>query len=581
MKVFKYLVAPLLLAAFIFLTTTFIVYQLINLAPGLPSQGTAVQIGTYWTFVGNVLNDQFGTSFRTNQPVIEIFRERLPASLDLFIPTVLGSLLFGLPLGVLMAYFRRRLTDGFLRPFAWLGASLPVFWVGLMLILIYGIQQGRFPGSGSCSSGGDSCFDQAEHLFLPLLTLLIAWTPVVALYVRGALLKVLDKPDTASTGKQVVDGILLPLLAALPIFFAGVTSSLILVESVFAWPGVGRLAAEAAVSLDFPMLTATVMIPARWNIVALLVFSLVSGLILLLRGDPDEGSAVAAETPLLQTSVPESPVGLFADEAAEPPTNTRPLIDKLYTLAAIIAALVLVGTIVVSFTSANTDAFQVDPANRLLPPGTEAHPLGTDNLGHDNLARLLEGGKTTLLTAFKAAVIALVIGSVVGFVGGLFMDSIGVVLNIPINIVVIALNLMPVLPLLLLGAGIFRPDQDGIAWMLGLVGWGSTVPIIRVKVAELFNPKVKAPSWGTWLGLIIFALATNMIFSILGETSLSFLGLGVQPPSVSWGTLIAEARNALTQADYLLIPPGLLITGTVFCLYVITSRIRDQYWLGD
>jgi peptide/nickel transport system permease protein len=220
------------------------------------------------------------------------------------------------------------------------------------------------------------------------------------------------------------------------------------------------------------------------------------------------------------------------------------------------------------------DPTQVGVADRLLPPGVEGHPYGTDDLGRDFQARLLAAGKTTLQIGFIGALTTLVIGTVVGFVGGLFMDSIGVLLNIPVNAVIIGLNLLPTLPLLMLVVGVITLDQTNLPLILGLLTWGNIALTIRTKVAAGIRGDKQTLT--SWLLVPMYALAFNMAVIIGIEAGVSFLGIGVQPPNASWGSLLAAAFNYIARSDYLVVLPGLFITITVLCLHIIASRIQDS-----
>jgi peptide/nickel transport system permease protein len=585
MKLISSFILPLIVAALAAIAATLIIYQLLAAAPGMLPVNAQAKPASYpeWLFgsygTRGVVNGDYGQSLAQRRPVYELLQERLPASLELFIPAVWQSLLFGIPLGVLLAYLRRRGTDGFLRPLVWLGLSIPTFWLAIQLILIFGVQQRTFPIAGRCPttlSGG--CTADIEHLTLPLRTLVIHWTCIVALFIRTALLPFLQQdPDGRLKARYWIDGVLTPTLVLIPGFFAGVASTQVLVETVFAWPGIGRLTVDSVMRRDFPVLAASVTQVVLWFIAVFFVVTLLNGIVQLFRGDPSK----AKNQPKPQTEgfAPE-PVGLFDEpETSAPSTSIRTTIDRLYTGLAVAAVITFLGIVLVvsqPVLVTSSDPFQTNPDLRLLPPGDPDHTLGTDELGRDIMARLLVGGQNTLGIAFQGALIALVIGGIVGFVGGLFVDTIGVFLNIPVNAVIIGLNLLPTLPLLLLAIGIFGPVESRLPLYLGLLTWGTIAITVRTKTAAALKGTAGSRSLAGWLLVPVYALALTTATLIVLEASLSFLGVGVQAPSASWGSLIAGGMRTLAQGDNEIVAPGLLMVATVFCLTIIYNRVQDS-----
>ncbi|MBZ0287091.1 MAG: ABC transporter permease subunit, partial [Anaerolineae bacterium] len=587
MKIFRWIVVPLMVALFAAIAATYILYQLVALTPSaLPMNAQARPTSyTEWLFGSygsrGVVNGDFGDSLMMKRPAAELVAERLPASLELFIPAVWQSLLFGIPLGILLALLRRWLTDGFLRPFMWLGISIPTFWLALMLILVFAIQRQEFPVGGRCpitlADGCAPASERLEYLVLPLRALVIHWTCIIALTIRTGLMTLLQKElQTALKTRHLLDGVLIPTLTLLPVLMAGMVSTQILVETVFAWPGIGRLALQGVMQRDTPVLMATVVQVVLWLIGMFFTVTVINGLIGLLRGQ-GATSTQTAEKPQARPDTPAyEPVGLFDEPKIESP-SLRPVIDRVYTAVAVIAAVIVLGITLVSLQPSlvtSADPLQTNPADRLQAPGAEDHPYGTDDLGRDLQARLLAAGKTSLQIGFVGALVALVVGGIVGFVGGLFMDSIGVLLNIPINAVMIGLNLLPTLALVFLLVGVITLDQTNLPLILGLVFWGNTAVTIRAKVTASIRGEKQ--SGRRWLLTLVYALTFNMAVLIGVESGVSFLGIGVQPPNASWGSLLATALSHMARAAYLVVLPGLFITVTVLCLHIVASRIQDN-----
>ncbi|HRJ43352.1 MAG: ABC transporter permease [Caldilineaceae bacterium] len=223
------------------------------------------------------------------------------------------------------------------------------------------------------------------------------------------------------------------------------------------------------------------------------------------------------------------------------------------------------------------------------------HWMGTDQLGRDQLVRLLYGGRVSLGIAFIAAAITLLIGvsvgTIAGFSGGIVDDVIIWFINTIVSI--------PGIYLLIIVTAIFKPNPLTLTLYLGLLGWFGTARLIRgnvFKVREL-DFVLAARSIGATrvrimlqhvipnsLPIIIVNAAIDIGGLILVESALSFLGLGVQPPTATWGSMLNRANNFLFLRDpvtgsyvalHLLVAPGLLITLTVLALYLIGDGLRD------
>jgi len=246
-----------------------------------------------------------------------------------------------------------------------------------------------------------------------------------------------------------------------------------------------------------------------------------------------------------------------------------------------------------------SDSETVDLFNRFAPPST-AHPLGTDELGRDHLIRLLYGGQVSLFVGITAALCAAVIGSVVGIVAGYFGGRVDAFL-MRVADAVIAL---PVLPLLIVLAAVDLSKTGLPAWLSGsenvslyriiaivaIVGWTTVARLVRGSALSLRQrPFVKAAeAQGAGVGRIMVVhilpnLASPIIVAttlstgniILLESVLSFLGLGIQPPTPSWGNLLTNAQELIWQAPALAFYPGTLIFATVIAFNFLGDGLQD------
>ena len=237
--------------------------------------------------------------------------------------------------------------------------------------------------------------------------------------------------------------------------------------------------------------------------------------------------------------------------------------------------------------------FQVDQVtqqvrNKYRPLFTEGHLLGTDELGRDHLSRLLYGGQISLGIAVAAAILSLGIGIIVGvfagFYGGLVDDF--------IIWFIATLNSIPGLYLLIIITALLSPAPLTLVLIFGLLGWTGTTRLVRAETYSIKEREyiiaARAMGASNWrimfvhivpniLSLLIITLSQAMGGLILAESSLSFLGLGVQPPIPTWGNMLSGGLEYARKAPHLVLLPGLLITLTVFCLYLIGDGLRDAF----
>jgi peptide/nickel transport system permease protein len=266
----------------------------------------------YVVYMGRLMRGDFGVSIRTRRPVAEDLREFLPATLELGGAAWLVALALGIPAGILSAIFKDRIFDHLSRIAALIGASMPVFWLGLLLLGYFYFRLRWLPGPGRLditlspppertglllvdallARDATALVNGLRHLVLPAVTLGLFSTAVVARMTRSAMLEVLlqDYIRTAKAKGLPVPRVLLvhafrnamiPTLTIIGISFGSLLSGAVLTETVFAWPGLGRYATTSAISLDFPAVMGV-------TIVAAVVYSIINLImdLLYVRLDP-------------------------------------------------------------------------------------------------------------------------------------------------------------------------------------------------------------------------------------------------------------------------------------------------------
>jgi peptide/nickel transport system permease protein len=216
----------------------------------------------YARFIGQAAMGDFGVSIRARRPVNELLAARFPNSLKLAAFSLCLAMLFAFPLGVLAAVWRDTPLDRGARLVSTLGQALPTFWVGIVLIEVLSGRLQWFPAGGT---GGFT------HYLLPGFTL--GWFVMAGMQrlLRSSLLEVLDSDfvrtarakgaaERAVVWRHALRNALIPVVTFIGVYFSILVTTAIVVETVFAWPGMGRLAYDAITSRDFPVIQAVVMV---------------------------------------------------------------------------------------------------------------------------------------------------------------------------------------------------------------------------------------------------------------------------------------------------------------------------------
>lgn len=234
----------------------------------------------YLHFLGGVVTGNFGTSFRGSTPVGLLIWDALPPTLLLAVCSLLISMLISLPLGIYAAVHQGRWADQLIRFFSLLGLSFPNFWLGIMLVLIFGVLLRWLPPSG---------YESPASLILPSVTLGLILTSTTLRLLRASLLEVLSSQYVTvarSKGlserrvlyKHALRNTAIPVITFIGLQFGGLIGGVVVVEQVFAWPGLGLLALHAISNRDYPVLQGTVTVLAILVVLVNLLTDLSYGL---------------------------------------------------------------------------------------------------------------------------------------------------------------------------------------------------------------------------------------------------------------------------------------------------------------
>jgi peptide/nickel transport system permease protein len=219
----------------------------------------------YWLFISNAAKGNLGRSLDLQIPVMEPILDRAPATIKLAVAAALASFLLSLPAGVLAAVKRDKWQDIIAKGFAILGQALPTFWLGIVLIQIFGVMLGWFP------AGGYAGIKEIKYWILPAITLGWHSTAGVLRLTRSAMLDVLStdyvrlarikgSSERLVIWKHALRNALIPVVTFSGVIDAHFLMGSVITETIFAWPGVGRLAYEAIVNRDFPVIQGLILI---------------------------------------------------------------------------------------------------------------------------------------------------------------------------------------------------------------------------------------------------------------------------------------------------------------------------------
>jgi peptide/nickel transport system permease protein len=228
----------------------------------------------YLQFLGNVAVGDLGDSYRFRQPALGLVLDRLPATLLLAGASLLIALVMALPLGILAAVYRNTWIDTLATGISLIGQAMPVYWLGLLGILLFAVQWRLLPSMGGGSFAA---------LILPATTLAVYSASRIMRLTRSAMLDVLHqdyvrmaRAKGLSEGKVLIKHALrnasIPIVTIIGLQFGGLLGGAVITETVFAWPGVGRLAVNAVQQRDFPVVQAvTVVIAIAFSLINLIV----------------------------------------------------------------------------------------------------------------------------------------------------------------------------------------------------------------------------------------------------------------------------------------------------------------------
>ena len=289
----SYIIRRLLMVIPVLLGVATIVFILMFIVPGDPARMLMGQHGDedtlkairhemgldkpvyvqYIRFIGRLTKGDLGMSYRQKRPVARIIRERFPATAKLAFASMVLAVIFGISAGIVAAVFRNTILDWLVMVFSLTGISMPVFWLGMMLILLLASGLGWFPVGGYGRSG------DLRHLFLPALSLAAISTGYIARMMRSSMLEVIGKDyirtarskglsEKAVILRHALRNAFIPVITIIGLNFASLLGGAVATETVFAWPGLGRATVDAIRMRDLPVVEGCVIFLAFIFVIA-------------------------------------------------------------------------------------------------------------------------------------------------------------------------------------------------------------------------------------------------------------------------------------------------------------------------
>ena len=525
-------------------------------------------------YVGRVVQGDLGTSFRNATPVLDLIGQRLPATLLLSVSALVLSVCAGMALGMLAARRVNSWVDGLVSALATLGYAMPLFWTGLMLVVLFAVKLGWLPSGGYEDVGGNRTglarmADILRHLALPAVTLALFTTALAARIMRASMIETL-RADYVRTARGRRDRRAPGRLAGRPAERGAAAGH--------DRRAAGRLVARRdraggnRVRLARP---GPPRVRSRHGA----------------RPQPAAGLA-AVQLGRRRRRQHAGRRGLCIDRPAA--AHRMRLLRRFCRRRASVLGAVLLAAVLLMAAGADW-LYPGDPwdmaAPPLLWPGEDpGFPLGSDTLGRDIAAGLFHGARASLLIGSVAAFAALTAGVAVGAAAGWYGGRVDAVL---MRVTELVQAMPPFLFAVVLIAAL-GPRLRTTVLALAAISWPTVVRLMRGEVMRLRQREFVEACVGlgmTDLRIVVRHVLPNALppvivmasvivaSAILTEAGLSFLGLG-DPDVLSWGTMIGLGRDTLRTSPYMAAIPGVAILATVLGLNLVSEGLNDALLPG-
>ncbi|GAB7197234.1 hypothetical protein OS11_35100 [Dickeya oryzae] len=560
----------------------------------------------YLLFVTHALQGDLGNSFIFNQPALHLILQRIPATLELALVAFLLSLLVGIPLGVFAGLRPDSLAAKSVMTVSILGFSLPTFWIGMMMIMLFSVKLGWLPSSGrgeTVTVAGVPLslltLDGWQHLLLPALNLALFKISLIIRLTRAGVRECLQQDyvrfarakglsESRILFVHVLKNTLIPLITVIGLELGSLIAFAVVTETIYAWPGMGKLIIDAIAVLDRPVILAYLMM-------TVVMFSVINLLVDVLYAvvDPRIRLGGGAMNMLQQRSV-HTPSTLPVSRSALSHVLSMLWQDRLARLGLFMLVLIVALALLAPWIAPQNpyDLSQLMIMDNRLPPGSSGmsgvtYWLGSDDQGRDLLSAILYGTRTSLIVGVSSALVALCIGMVAGLLSAWLGGKTDALL---MRIVDIQLSFPPILIALILLA-VLGQGVDKIILALVITQWAYYARTLRAS-ALLENRRnyvdaARGMAFSTprilfrhvlpnCLPPLIVVATMRIAYAIMLEATLSFLGIGLPITEPSLGLLIANGFDYLLSGDYWIsLFPGVMLLLLIVAINLIGDALRD------
>lgn len=523
----------------------------------------------YLSWLQAMLHGNMGMSYVTGEPVLESFLRKLPATILLTTLSILLTVVISLPLGILAAVRHNKAEDLILRFFSFIGNAMPNFFVAMLLMQLLGIQLNLLP----VISGGTDW----QSTIMPTMTLAIAMSAKYLRQVRSTVLEELNKDYVLGAKargvsrkvilwKNVMKSAMLTIMTLLTLSIGSLLGGTAIIESIFMWDGVGKLAVDAINMRDYPLIQAYVM----WMAIIYVVVNLIADLLyhhldprIRLGGEPQVNDV----TVRIQT--------VKKDRL------------KYKLIAFSILALLLIAAAFFSESLCPYDPYEQNLAIAKAAPSAE-HLLGTDRFGRDMFSRIIAGSYTSIFSTLLLVGFITVFGSLIGIVcawSGKWIDT----LLMRLADMFLA---FPGLVFALAVAAVLGGGVHNAILALAAISWPKYARLARSQAlaqqSATYMQAAKMAGNSTFQmiykhvipnisGPILITAMLDIGTMMMELAGLSFLGLGAKPPIPEWGSMMSDTRNLLATHPWVTLSPGVAIFVSVMVFNLLGDTVRD--WL--
>jgi len=500
-------------------------------------------------------------SLRSGTPVAELIGERLPNTLILLGAALALALCLALIISLIAAAIDRlegqarlpgRLLQWLGRIVAFAGAVAPVFVLGIMLIFVFAVRLDLLPTSGMMGlTGAGGLADRLRHLLLPALTLALFPAVLMAQAIRRQMALRREQGGASPWPAALLTG-----LGALLTQTGGIVSAASLVETVFSWPGIGQMVIQAAMFRDYPVLVGVLSSGASLILGGRLAAELFYGLERLLA--QRRPSLVVSPSLRLKRSR---------------------LIWLIVTLALLLFPL---GLIAGGLSSDPEAALDTNLQARNAPPSAE-HPLGTDEVGRDLQARLMQGSLVTLTNTGRTAMIVFLLGLSISLLAGLLASRRRLWAESGADLMLLPADILLFIPLI-----------PGLITIISLVGPAEPALSFSALAVIFLIPRIVRVGQAAWQMILEQGANPPLILIVLGSlwftslfaafgliTSLDFLGLGTAPPTPSLGSVFAGSFAYLNVSSNAALTTGFVIWAVALVFFLISDALMSFIRNGE